>query len=307
MIKATTENGYLIRIPKIFYKYKCLKIIGTGGTSIVVLVEDINKKKWAAKIVSVKDVENRKILNLVEKEIAMLREIDHQNIIKMRESFEITNKYNEEYIIIIMEYCERGDLLTLTTKHKLKDENLIKKIIYGFLGAIKYLHSRGISHGDIKTENILLTENYIPKLCDFGFCRTIFVAGNESKYGTLFYAAPELFYKGKFDPFKTDIYAIGITLYSIFELKFPFIEGDEKEIREQIVNSDLIFKFKTSKKLKNLIVKCTDKEPINRPTIDEIINYDYFNIEERKLLTKDNNNLDKLNTIDEKLTPIENA
>lgn len=307
MIRATTENGYLIRIPKIFYKYKCLKIIGTGGTSIVVLVEDINKKKWAAKIVSVKDVENRKIINSVEKEIAILREIDHQNIIKMRESFEITNKYNEDYIIIIIEYCERGDLLTLTTKRKLKDENLIKKIIYGFLGAIKYLHSRGISHGDIKTENILLTEDYTPKLCDFGFCRTIFIAGNESKYGTLFYAAPELFYKGKFDPFKTDIYAIGITLYSIFELKFPFIEGDEKEIRKQIVNSDLIFKFKTSKKLKNLIEKCTDKEPINRPTIDEIINYDYFNIEERTLLTKNNNNLEQLNTINEKPTPTENT
>ena len=290
MIKATTENGYSIRVPKLFGRYKCLKLLGWGGTSIVILVEDLkDRTKWAAKIVSIQDIEKRKLLHSIEKEMAMLQEIDHPNIIKIREHFEIENKYEERFIVMIMEYCEHGDLLTFTTKRKLKDEKLIKKIIYNFLDAIKYLHSGGISHGDIKTENILLTKNNIPKLCDFGFCRTTFLAGNDSKFGTLFYAAPELFQKGEFNPFKTDIYAIGITLYSIFELRFPFKEGNENEIVKQIMNYDLYFKFNASKKLQNLIQKCTDRVPLNRPTIEEVINYDYFNVDEKENVSKNNN------------------
>lgn len=286
MIKAKTLNGYLISIPKYIRNYKCLKVLGCGCTSIVVLTEDQNtKQKWAAKVISIEDVKSRKLLHSIEKEIAILQELDHPNIIKMREFFEI----EKEYIVIIMEYCERGDLLTLTTKKKLKDEKIIKKIIFGFLDAVKYLHSRYISHGDIKADNILITEANIPKICDFGFCRTTYVAGNESKYGTLFYVAPELFEKGEFDPFKTDIYAIGITLYTIFELHYPFKNGDDREIVKQIKNSDLWFEFNKSLKLEKVIKKCTDKEPSNRPTIEEIINCDYLNADENKSMMKNNN------------------
>ncbi|KAK8846200.1 hypothetical protein M9Y10_020206 [Tritrichomonas musculus] len=300
MYSAKTENGYLIRIPKTFRCYTCLSTLGCGSTSIVVKVEDKNTGKYySAKIISVTDIENRKLMDAIQKEIAILQEVDHSNIIKLRESFEIQNRYDEEFIVMILEYCDLGDLLTLVTKHKIKNENQIKTIILGFLDAIRYLHSRGISHGDIKSENILLNKNNVAKLCDFGYCRTTFIAGNESKNGTLYYAAPELFRRGEFDPLKSDIYAVGITLYSLFELTFPFKDGDQHYITKQIVNNNLSFRIGMNKKLKELVIKCTDKDPKNRPTIEEIINDDYFNFGGKKNITK-NNNLAQINLLIEK-------
>ena len=294
MFQANTENGFLIRIPKEFGCYTCIDVLGCGSTSIVVLVEEKNtKKRYSAKIIAVADVEPRKLLHSIDKEIAVLQEVDHPNIIKIRGSFEIRNDKEEEFIVIIMEYCGKGDLLTLAIHHKIRSENQMKMILLGFLQSIKYLHGRGISHGDIKSENILINSKNIAKLCDFGYCRTTFMAGDESKNGTLYYAAPELFRKGSFDPFKTDIYAIGITLYSLFELQFPFKDGDQHYIVRQIVSNQLSFRSGMNKKLKNLILKCTNKDPLCRPTIDDIINDEYFDIEGKNLAKKNNNSIQK--------------
>ena len=181
---------------------------------------------------SKKDIEKRDLVESTMLEIKVLKELDHPHIIKVYDSFEI-EAAGEEYYVIITEYCENGDLLSYATNTGFKDERQRKKIIYEFLEGIKYLHTKGISHGDIKSENVLLDSNFSPKLCDFGFCRTKKVAGDESKKGTFYYAAPELFVRGEFDTIKTDIWAIGITLYSLFELQFPFKDGKQSCIVNQ--------------------------------------------------------------------------
>lgn len=301
MIKSQTENGFLIRVPQTFHGYKVLDIIGCGSTSIVTLVEDLDTgKRYSAKIISCIDIEKQKLTYSIEKEIAILKEVDHPNIIKMKENFNIKNKYNEEFIVLILEYCENGDLLTLATSNKIKNNFQLKTILYSFLQSIKYLHSRFISHGDIKAENILLTSKNVAKLCDFGYCRTTFVAGDDSKNGTLYYAAPELFYTGEFNPLKTDIYAIGITLYSISELQFPFRDGDRNYIVKQIVSGNLSLRPGMDKKLKNLVLKCTALDPENRPTIDEILNDEYFDSCLRKKINSKDNNLGQNSLLIEK-------
>ena len=162
-----------------------------------------------------------------------------------------------------------------------------KKIIRGFLEAVKYLHHQGISHGDIKAENILLGVGLTPKLCDFGYCRTSLIAGDESKNGTLYYAAPELFHKGNFDTLKTDIYAIGITLYSLSELQFPFKDGNQQYIVQQIVGGKLSIRRGINKQLKNIVVKCTDMNPLHRPNISDLLKDEY--LLDEPLPSKDNN------------------
>ena len=179
-----------------------------------------------------------------------------------------------------MEYCSNGDLLSYATGQGFKSEAEKKKILIGFLEAIKYLHNNGISHGDIKSENILLDDFYAPKLCDFGFCRLSQMSGDDSKNGTLYYAAPELFVKGMFDSFKTDIWAIGITLYSLSELQFPFKDGDQNCIVRQILNGRLSIRSGMETKLKKLVEKCTAKNPELRPSIDDVLHDPYFYIGE---------------------------
>lgn len=289
MIHSKTQDGFPIEIPSSFHDYKIIQIIGCGSTCIVALVE--NKKtheQFSAKIISKTDISNRNMLESINNEINVLKTLNHEHIIKLIESFEIKSEENdeEEYIVMITEFCENGDLLSFVVNQKFKDEVLMKKIIKQFLEAVKYLHKKGISHGDIKAENILLGKGMSVKLCDFGYCRTSLIAGDDSKNGTIYYAAPELFRKGQFDTLKTDIYAIGITLYSISELQFPFKDGDQQYIVEQIVKSHLSIRRGLNKQLRRLIENCTAMKPSNRPNIDDLLKDEYLNNE--KLSEKEN-------------------
>lgn len=295
MLHTQTEDSYPIDVPMTFKAYNIVAVLGCGSTSVVCLVKNIySGQQYSAKIISKIDVENRHILNSIYTEIELLRKLDNPHIVKLQDSFEIENNKKEKFIVIIMEYCENGDLLTYATKHGFLSDNQKKKIILGFLSAIKYLHSKGISHGDIKAENILLGKNYSAKLCDFGYSRTSKIAGDESKNGTLYYAAPELFYKGKFDTLKSDIWSIGITLYSLSELQFPFKDGDQDYIVQQIIRGNLSIRQGMEKKLRSLVEKCTQIKPESRPTIDDLIKDDYFFIGFKQLPIKKNLIMKKL-------------
>lgn len=289
MLHTQTEGEYPINIPMLFRGYTIVAILGCGSTSVVCMVEnEITHQRFSAKIISKTDVENRHLLKSIYSEIELLRQLDNPHIIKLYEFFEVENDKKEMFIVIILEYCENGDLLTYATRHGFLSENQKKKIFLGFLSAIKYLHNKGISHGDIKAENILLGKNYCAKLCDFGYSRTSLIASDESKNGTLYYAAPELFFKGNFDTLKSDIWSIGITLYSISELQFPFKDGNQDFIVQQIIKGKLSIRPGIEKKLKAIVERCTQMKPENRPTIDDLIKDDYFFIEFKQNLARKN-------------------
>ena len=169
MIQRKTEDGYLIEVPENFHGYHCFKDIGYGSTSIVVLVEnEATKKKYSAKIMAKKDIEARNLMSSVEKEITVLKSLDSPFVVKVYDSFNITNDKNEEFIVIIMDYCEKGDLLTYALDQKFTSIIEKKKTVLDFLKGVKYLHDHNISHGDIKADNILITNDLSCKLCDFG-------------------------------------------------------------------------------------------------------------------------------------------
>ena len=277
MFEAETQDGFLISIPPSFHGYKIIQLLGCGSTCVVYLVEDENTHSlFSAKIISKEDVGTRNLIPSIEKEIRVMKSLDHPNIIKLHDSFEMRNEYDEEFIIIIIEYCSNGDLLSYATQHGFDTEEQRTTILKGFLEAVRYLHNRSISHGDIKAENILLDSQLNAKLCDFGYCRTTFTAGDEAKNGTLYYAAPELFRKGQFDTLKSDIWAIGITIYSLYELQFPFQDGNQQYIVEQIVKGRLNIRNGIDKRLNSFVRNCTRVDPNNRPNIEDVINDQLF-------------------------------
>ncbi|OHT10072.1 CAMK family protein kinase [Tritrichomonas foetus] len=267
MLHAYTEDSFPISIPFSFNGYSIIRLLGNGSTSIVCLVEEEDTfQEYSAKIISKKNMEEKNLMKSIQKEIAILEELDHPFIVKIHETFEY-----DDYIVIIMDYCENGDLLSYATERGFKSLYQMKKIVKNLFEAIQYLHVRGISHGDIKPENVLLDENMSPKLTDFGYARTTLVAGDESKSGTLYYAAPELFHRGTFDTLKTDIWALGILLYAINELQFPYRDGDRKYLVKQISTGKLNISHTMERSLKKLIRRCTNLKPESRPSIEELL------------------------------------
>ena len=125
-------------------------------------------------------------------EVNLLKNLDHPNIVAYKQSY-----FTLEQLIIIMEYCEVGDL-TYHIKRKTKNkESFSESQIFGFFIqiclALEYVHGRRIIHRDLKAQNIFLTGNDTVKLGDFGISRVLenSNAMANTVVGTPYYMSPE--------------------------------------------------------------------------------------------------------------------
>ena len=136
----------------------------------------------------------------------------------------IKSKDQKSYQVLyhIFEYSENGKLSNyINLDNNLRGfGEIIGKIIFKqILNSIEIIHKNGISHQDIKLENILVSSNYQMKLIDFGFAIEIFPNTKKeirfSQYGTNGYFPPEVYINREVDPIKSDIFALGVTLFII--------------------------------------------------------------------------------------------
>lgn len=200
-------------------KFKKIKVLGKGSYGKVYLVEDDKTKEMYALKKIKKDKYSYISFNT---EVNLLKNIDHQNIIKLYDFYE-----NEFSLNIVLEYAEKGTLYNIIEKNKRINKKFQKKelnnVISSISNGLEYLHNKNIIHRDIKPENILVTKNDIFKLADFGVSRM----DNKTKLiqtsiGTPYYMSPEII-KGR--PYTTlvDCWALGIILYEMLNLRLPFI------------------------------------------------------------------------------------
>lgn len=133
-------------------------------------------------------------------------------------------------------------------------------------GAISYLHANGISHRDVKTDNVMIGDDGVVKLIDFGFATT--VTKGETHCGTPNYMAPELFCKKSiYNPYKVDIWALGILLYYLYEGCYPFRGYNEKELSRNISHGVYSFR-KCGIEMRKIINSILVVDPAQRLTAD---------------------------------------
>lgn len=100
------------------------------------------------------------------------------------------------FICVFMDFCSHGDLLDRIIKNGPLPEKKIKLFFGQIVSAIYYLHTKEISHRDIKCENILIQNSYLVKLTDFGFARKVIEKGkaimSKTFCGSAAYASPEI-------------------------------------------------------------------------------------------------------------------
>lgn len=273
MYETQTIDGYKIHVPKSFEKYQIKCDINNGFLSSVVKVYDINTScYYAAKIAPIKLIEETNMLKNVYNEICILEKIDHPYIIKYKDSFIVENNEKEEFVIIIEEYCSNGTLLDYIYKNEQKNDKQKKEIIINIAEGLKYLHNLGIAHCDIKLENILLDDNYNPKICDFNFAISSFAEYKSVNGGTYNYKPPEFKNDTNIDYFKCDIWSFAITIYAFITKYYPYktvVKAHEGNFL--ILLNDI--------KLISIIKKCLRIDPKSRPNIEELLSETYFNID----------------------------
>lgn len=256
-------------VPTEFGNYRYVQTLGGGQYSLAVICEDFNyKKKYCAKIIDRILISKLGMDDRVAQEIEIHRKLKHPNI---AEVYDIIA--NELFFIIIMEYCPCGNLYDFLVQSHFLPEWRVFKISRGILDALQYLHQRGISHRDLKLENLVFDDKRNAKIIDFGFSVEP-QRGSNLRYticGTLDYTPPEIILNLPYDARAADIWSMGIIMYALAFGTFPFTGYGDDDIARAIVGEQVSFPTKASPALKEILSSMLDKDPAKRPTASKIM------------------------------------
>jgi len=226
----------------IFDDYDILPtILGTGNYGCV--RECFHR--LTGEIYAVKTIDKAKVTRRdhIQREIRLLRSVDHPGIMKMVDYYE-----DEAYVHIVTERCTGGELfkkiIDSTSGSGCLQESHAAKIIKALLEAVHYLHSRNVVHRDIKPENVLFEsaeEGSSIKLIDFGLSRThgIDDSAMTNRIGTPYYMSPGVL-RGNYDR-SCDIWAVGVVSYILLCGFPPFNGQSDSEVHASILRGSLAF------------------------------------------------------------------
>ncbi|KAL0979482.1 hypothetical protein UPYG_G00185680 [Umbra pygmaea] len=265
------------------FEFSRKDLIGHGAFAVVfkgrhkerhdleVAVKCINKKNLA------------KSQSLLGKEIKILKELKHENIVGLLDFKEMAG-----CVYLVMEYCNGGDLAEyLHSKGTLK-EDTIRFFLLQIARAMKVLKERGILHRDLKPQNILLCHpggcrsspnNTCIKIADFGFARHLQCnAMAATLCGSPMYMAPEVIMSHNYDA-KADLWSIGTIVYQCLTGNAPFYATSPQELRlfyER--NRDLkpSIPREASGHLKNLLLGLLQRNQTKRMDFDEFFQHPFL-------------------------------
>jgi serine/threonine protein kinase len=247
-------------------KYQITKKLGEGGFGSVLLATDSKlKRNVALKVLHPQVASDEMLLAYFEREAVALALLDHTNIVRVYEYDQI-----DGVSFISMEYVEGTNLDVLLKEQRSLSLEKIISIFRQLLSALGYAHERGIIHRDIKPSNIMLNKGDVVKITDFGIAK---VAGGAklTKTGTgagsLLYMSPEQI-KGTAIDNRSDLYAVGVTLYQVMTGKMPFEGDSDWEIMtghlEKVPTPPREFRSDVPKEIEQIILKALEKKPEKR-------------------------------------------
>lgn len=211
--------------------------IGVGGMGIVYsAVYPQNGKKVAVKVLAPGLMMDEKLLKRFEREIGILKRLDHPNIVKY---YGGGTEKNQRYYA--MEFIDGGSLQQVLKRRKRLSWEQAIHIGRQVSSALEHAHNAGIIHRDLKPANLFLSRQGRLKLGDFGIARdteaTALTAAGKT-VGTYAYMAPEQIQVGPPISGKTDLYALGCLLYEVLVGETPFQSENPMDMLMQHLNDD---------------------------------------------------------------------
>jgi calcium-dependent protein kinase len=264
----------------LYSNYELCNYIGKGGFGRVYKVRHkLSNQYRAMKIIQCKSSSEQHTL-AINKEINILKNLDHPNIIKVYEFYS-----SEKYVYIINELCTGGELFDKIVDVKHFSESVACNIMRQLLSAIAYCHEKGVIHRDLKPENILIESSeeknkdfFNIKVIDFGTCEILKKKKLTEQIGTSFYIAPEVLKNGYNE--KCDLWSCGVILYILLCGSPPFYGKNEKEIFKKILDGNFTFRHKIWNKIsteaKNLVLKLLQVNPTKRISAQEALEDVWF-------------------------------
>jgi len=256
----------LSRGQKVNERYEIIKTIGEGGMANVYLANDtILDRKVAIKVLRGDLSNDEKFIRRFKREALSVSNLSHPNIVEVYDVGEEEGNY-----YIVMEYIEGKTLKQLLQKRGALTLTEVIDIMSQLTDGLSHAHEAYIIHRDIKPQNIMIEDNGLVKITDFGIAMALNstqLTQTNSVMGSVHYLPPEQA-NGKGSTVKSDIYSLGILMYELLTGSVPF-KGDNaveialKHMKEKIPS---IRKQNPTipQSIENIVLKATAKNPKNR-------------------------------------------
>ncbi|AQR96147.1 Stk1 family PASTA domain-containing Ser/Thr kinase [Clostridium saccharoperbutylacetonicum] len=259
-------------------RYKILEKIGEGGMGIVYKAKCTLLNRFVAiKILKAELSENEDFIARFRREANSAASLSHQNIVSV---YDVGSEGKINFIV--MEYINGKTLKKLIKENNKLSYSTALDISLQISKALLYAHKNNIIHRDIKPDNILINEENVIKLTDFGIAKVSdskTLTNSNNIMGSVHYFSPEQA-QGKLVDFRTDIYALGIVMYEMFTGKIPFIGDNSISVAimhiKELVTPPKEIDCEIPDNINSVILKALEKEPSKRfkstTEFSEIIN-----------------------------------
>ncbi|NWT61852.1 STK36 kinase, partial [Erythrocercus mccallii] len=251
--------------------YHVLEMIGEGSFGRVYK----GRRKHSAQVVALKFIpkvgRSEKELKNLQREIEIVRDLHHPNIIQMLDSFETAKE-----VVVVTDYAE-GELFQILEDDGSLPEDQVQTIAAQLISALYYLHSHRILHRDMKPQNILLGKDGVVKLCDFGFARamSIHTMVLTSIKGTPLYMSPELVEERPYDH-TADLWSVGCILYELYVGTPPFYTNSIFQLVSLIIKDPVKWPLTMSPVFKSFLQGLLMKDPHQRLSWPELLSHPFI-------------------------------
>ena len=243
--------------------FEFVKMLGRGATGVVLEMQK-DGHHYAAKVCNTR---KQKLAFLSRQttdasaEAAILLKLNNKNIVKV---FKLIDDADNNRVFMIMELLDGGTL----------DHCTDKRVAFGqVLRGVQYIHAQRLAHRDIKMANVMLDSQGNAKLCDFGLA--VFIPPDVDKIasesvGTLSYMAPETIDGKEYDPFKADIWALGVLLFELMFETLPFQAKAVHQFMSLVASKEPEYPASADPDLVALLRRLLEKDPAKRPSVGEL-------------------------------------
>ena len=236
-------------------KYKIFSTLGSGGFGTVYLAEDT----WIDKKVALK-VPHKQNLDFGEllREPRLLASLNHPNIVTI-----VTAEKQQNVFFIVMEFVPGETLEAIIARDGALDLSQVLDFTCQICNAVDHAHRHGVLHRDLRPSNVMVTDNGMVKVADFGTSRFLEIAAHGTTViGSPQYMAPEQF-QGK-AVFASDIYSVGVTMYQMLTGTMPYDMPSPVDLdrlkRGELVTPPRLKNPKISKAISDVVMKAMAAE-----------------------------------------------
>ncbi|KAI5365544.1 putative serine/threonine-protein kinase, active [Septoria linicola] len=213
-------------------------------------------------------------LELIKEEIAIMKKLDHHNLVSL---IEVLDDPQEDSLYMILEMCKKGVAMHVGLDDRAEpyDDEQCRCWFRDMILGIEYLHAQGIIHRDIKPDNCLITHDDVLKIVDFGVSEMFEKESDmhtTKSAGSPAFMPPELCVvkHGPVSGKAADIWSMGVTLYCLRYGRIPFEKSGMLDLYEAIKNDELLLENEQDENFADLMFKLLEKDPEKRITMAQL-------------------------------------